>query len=204
MNKKPYFIGVCGGSGSGKTSFVNQLIHKLGSDKIALVSMDNYYKPKELQIKDENGIENYDLPSAIDYQRFNNDLAELLAGDKIEILEYNFNNPKFVPKRLFIEYRPIIIIEGVFIYHFEEINKLFDLKIFIDTHEHLRIKRRLNRDLTERNYPVAETLYYIEHHVAPGYRKFIEPHIETCDFVIPNHRNFEKSMEILVGFLKHL
>lgn len=202
MINKSYLIGVCGGSGSGKTTFVNQLEAKLGKENIALVLMDNYYKPISQQTKDENGIENYDLPSAIDSERFINDINKLLLGEKLELVEYNFNNTTIIPKKIIVEKRPIIIIEGVFIYHFDALNAFFDLKIFIDTQEHLRIKRRLMRDLVERNYPIKETLYYIEHHVAPGYKKYIEPYIETCDLIIPNHQNFEKSLDILVDFLK--
>lgn len=200
--EKPYIIAVSGGSGCGKTTFVKQLLVQLGIEKASLLSMDNYYKPKLLQTKDKNGIENYDLPSAIDYQLFINDLTILLSGKTIELVEYNFNNPKFQPKKITIEYRKIIIIEGVFVYYFEELKKLFDLKIFIHTTENIRIKRRLIRDLEERNYTINETLYYIENHVTPGYKKYIEPHSDSCDLIIPNNDNFEKSIDLLCAYLR--
>lgn len=202
MLNKPYILGICGGSGSGKTTFVKSVLQSLSADKVCVISMDNYYKPKKDQPKDKNGLENYDLPESINIAQMIPDLQKVLNGEVVEVLEYNFNNPKLIPRKLKFEYKPIIIIEGVFLYHYEELKTYFDLKIFIDTQEHLRITRRLARDLVERNYSVDQTLYYIENHVIPGYKKFIEPYIEESDIIVPNNTTFENAKEVLVKFLK--
>lgn len=199
---QPYIVGISGGSGSGKTSFINKLLGAFQSEALCLLSQDNYYKPKAQQYVDENGVENYDLPEAFDNTRFERDIQLLMSGETIYVPEYNFNNFGKEPKMLVFHPAPIIIIEGIFIFHYLPIKSLFDLKIFIHTKDHLKIIRRIRRDQVERNYPVDDVLYRFEHHVTPAYEKYIEPYLHEADLIILNNNSFDKGLEVLSHHLK--
>jgi len=198
----PYIIGISGGSGSGKTSFIKSLMNHFLPHEVCLISLDNYYKPKEQQPIDANGIQNYDTPESIDFEQFMHDLATIIEGKEVQRLEYDFNNPNYVPSMLTFNRAPVIVLEGVFLYCYQQLENMIEFRIFIETQEHLRLKRRILRDIKERGYPVDETLYYIEHHVTPGYAKYVEPYRNECDMIILNNKNFEKAVELVAGHLK--
>lgn len=199
---KPYIVGITGGSASGKTYFLHSLMSRFAVADVCLISQDNYYKNKEFIIKDENGIENYDLPETIDFEQYARDIEALKRGRIVEKQEYVFNNPDVIPKMLFFKPAPIIIVEGIFVFYFPEIRKQLDLKVFIDTKEHVKIKRRIIRDNNERGYDLEDVLYRWEHHVAPTYEKFIEPFKYEADIVVNNNTNFDKGLDILTSYLK--
>ena len=188
MNKKPYVIGIAGGSGSGKTFFLNCFLNHFEKDDVCLVSQDDYYIPVAHNMTpEENKLYNFDLPATIDKDHFLDDIDKLLRGDVVLKQEYTFNNPNAVPKLLEIKSAPILIIEGLFILHFEEIAALMDLKIFIDTEEEVALKRRLKRDLIERGYSEEDILYKWHNHVVPSYREYLLPYRDECSKVITNN-----------------
>lgn len=200
--KRPYTIGITGGSGSGKTYFLQSLASRFKPEDICLISQDHYYKSMDQQPVDANGVINFDLPVTIDRETFHKDLVKLKAGQQVEKLEYTFNNPKAVPRKLVFKPAPIIVVEGLFIQHFDEIEKELDLKIFIEAKDHVKLGRRLKRDLTERGYDIDDTLYRYQHHVMPIYESIIEPLKHNADLVIPNNSQVERAIEVLCGFLK--
>lgn len=188
MNSKPYVIGIAGGSGSGKTFFLNCFLNHFEKDDVCLVSQDDYYIPVAHNMTpEENKLYNFDLPATIDKQHFLDDIDKLLRGEVVIKKEYTFNNPNATPKLLEIKPAPIIIIEGLFILHFEEIAASMDLKIFIDTEEEVALKRRLKRDLIERGYSEDDVLYKWHNHVIPSYREYLLPYRDECAKVITNN-----------------
>jgi uridine kinase len=198
----PYIVGITGGSASGKTLFLKKLIQSFPENKLCVVSQDDYYKIKDHQPKDLNGIENYDTPDSLDLELFINDLLSLRSGNEVLKLEYTFNQPGVIPKQLVFKPAPIVIVEGIFIFHHPEIANLLDLKIFIDAKEHIKIKRRISRDQTERGYDIHDVLYRYENHVSPTYEKYILPYKDHADIIIPNNLDFTKALNVLTGFLK--
>jgi uridine kinase len=195
MNKKPFVIGIAGGSGSGKTFFLNCFLNHFEKDDVCLVSQDDYYIPVAHNMTpEENKLYNFDLPATIDKQHFLDDISKLLNGEVVIKKEYTFNNAKATPKILEIKPAPILIIEGLFILHFEEIAELMDLKIFIDTEEEVALKRRLKRDLIERGYSEDDILYKWHQHVIPSYREFLLPYKNECDKVITNNSHIAKDI----------
>ncbi|RFS15931.1 uridine kinase [Emticicia sp. C21] len=200
--KQPYIVGITGGSASGKTYFLHQLLSSFSPDETCLISQDNYYRPKPLVPKDANNIENYDLPEAIDFELYAKHVEELKNGKVVQQKEYTFNNPAVVPNILTFNPAPIIVVEGIFVFHSVEVSRLLDLKVFIDAREHVKIKRRIIRDGSERGYDLTDVLYRWENHVAPTYEKFIEPTKYDADIIINNNTHFEKGLAILTAFLK--
>lgn len=189
LSKKPFIVGIAGGSGSGKTFFLNAFLHHFKQDEVTLVSQDDYYIPAGDMTPEENKLFNFDLPSTIDCQQFLKDIKQLISGGVVYKKEYNFNNPLAVVKILEIKSAPIIIVEGLFILHFKEIASLIDQQIFIDADEGVALQRRIKRDGLERGYPETDVLYKWKNHVVPAYKQFLLPYKPSCDRLVVNNTN---------------
>lgn len=202
--KKPFTISITGGSGSGKTFFLQELASQFSSDELSLISQDNYYKPRDQQPVDENGVKNFDLPEAIDRDAFRADLVRLKAGQDVVKMEYTFNNPTTESKMLTFKSAPILVVEGLFVQYFEEIASEIDLKIFVEAKDHVKLGRRIKRDQVERGYDIDDVLYRYQNHVMPIFEALIEPLKYKADLIIPNNHHFKGAMGVLVGFLRTL
>lgn len=196
-----FIIGITGGSGSGKTSFIHNLKETFTSDQVCFISQDDYYKPRALQIVDDAGISNFDLPQSIFKDELYADLCQLKEGKAIIRDEYTFNNKQLTPKILHFNPAPIIIVEGLFILYFEEIRKLLNLSLFVQAKENLKVIRRIRRDQNERNYPIDDVLYRYENHVMPAYEKYIKPFAEEVDIIINNNKHFAQALQVVKGFM---
>jgi uridine kinase len=199
--QKPFIVGITGGSASGKTTFLRKLVDSFRPEDICLISQDNYYHPREHQLIDENGIINFDLPSSIDEVSYAADVQTISQGQSFSRLEYTFNNPNIIPRMLVFKPAPIVIVEGIFVFYFEEVARLLDLKVYIDAKEHVKLHRRIIRDKEERGYDLEDVLYRYLNHVAPTYEKYIKPYKQDADIVIPNNRKFDRGLEVLVSYL---
>jgi uridine kinase len=199
IKRRPVFVGITGGSASGKTTFIKKLSEKFNTNQICVISQDHYYKPISEQKLDENGEVNFDLPEAIDFNRLLKDVKSLQKGEKVELVEYTFNNPKKFPKKLTWMPTPIIIIEGLFIFHHPKVAKIFDLKLFIEAKEEIKLNRRLARDFAERAMTKDQILYQWNNHVKPSYDKYLLPYREDVDMIIMNNTHFENSLNIIVN-----
>jgi uridine kinase len=197
-----YTIGITGGSGSGKTYFIKNLSDRFSEDEICLISQDHYYKPLDLQFIDDKGIQNFDLPTALERERFHTDIMKLKTGEIVRIPEYTFNNPAIVPKILEFKPAPIIIVEGLFVQYFEEIANELDLKLFVEAKDYLKLSRRILRDSEERGYDLNDVLYRYQHHVMPVYESMIKPLKDQADLVIPNNHHFEHALDIITLALR--
>jgi uridine kinase len=188
MAARPFIIGIAGGSGSGKTFFLNCFLEHFRADEVCLVSQDDYYYPVASGMtKEENKLYNFDLPKTINSEQFIADINKLINGEIVYKEEYTFNNPDIVPKILEIKPAPILIVEGLFIFHFTEIAEKLDLKIFIDADEEIALSRRLKRDLEERGYSHEDAMYKWINHVVPAYKEYLLPYRDKCHQVIVNN-----------------
>lgn len=199
--KSPLIIGITGGSASGKTFFLHSLLSHYTEEEICLISQDNYYKEIEFVPKDRNGVENFDVPESIDFELFAKHINDLRAGKEVHKKEYTFNNSTAKPKDLVFKPAPIIVVEGIFVFHDPYISQMLNLKVFIDAKEHIKIRRRIIRDNNERGYDLQDVLYRWENHVAPTYEKFIEPTKHDADLIINNNHHFENGLRILTSYL---
>ena len=198
---KTYVIGIIGGSGSGKTSFIKSIRQNFSPKDICIVSQDDYYLTKEFQKKDKNGIENFDRPNSIDKKAFTKDVLTLIDGKKVTRPEYTFNNENSIPRLLIFEPAKILIIEGLFIFHYKKIRKLLDLKVYVQAKDNLKVIRRISRDKIERNYPLDDVLYRYQNHVYPSFEKYILPYKDKADIVINNNSDFDSGLIVFEGFL---
>ncbi|MCB9280294.1 MAG: uridine kinase [Lewinellaceae bacterium] len=199
---KPLIIGITGGSGSGKTSFIKQLREQFKLEELCIISQDDYYFPRQHQEKDDKGIENFDLPKSIDKKAFHADILRLIDGQIVERTEYTFNNKNVSPKLITFQPAPVLIVEGIFVFHYKKVRNLLDLKIFLHAKENLKVIRRIKRDQTERNYPLEDVLYRYEKHVLPTFERYIQPYTEDADLVINNNHSFEMGLKVLTGFIR--
>jgi len=194
MNK-PFVIGIAGGSGSGKTFFLKCFREHFSSNEVCLVSQDDYYfQVAHNMTPEEIKVYNFDLPTTVDHQHFEKDIASLLNWEIIYKKEYTFNNPDIVPKTLEIKPAPILIVEGLFILHFREIAQLLDLKIFIEADDNIALQRRIKRDKIERGYSSDDVMYRWVNHVLPAYNEFLLPYRDECDQVITNNTHEAKDI----------
>ena len=198
----PFLIGITGGSGSGKTTFIRQLREGLPDDRVCLLSMDDYYVPRENQQKDERGVHNFDRPGSIHRKEFVRDLKLLMEGNTVQRREYVFNNELAEARLLTFHPAPVIIVEGLFVFHYKDVRKLLDLKLFLHAKDNLKVVRRIKRDRVERNYPLDDVLYRYEHHVLPAYEKYVQPHMERADLIVNNNTDFSMGLAVVRAFVE--
>ena len=192
---KPYVIGIAGSSGSGKTFFLKSFLNHFHQDQVTLISQDDYYIPANTKTREENRLYNFDLPTAINRSSFYHDINELFSGNVVYREEYTFNNPDIKPKMLEIKPAPILIVEGLFIFYYQEVNQLLDYRIFLDADESVALERRLRRDLIERGYDHDDVMYKWINHVVPSYNEYLLPYKDACDLVIINNTDSPKIID---------
>ena len=189
MKNKPYVIGIAGGSGSGKTFFLNCFLNHFKTDEICLISQDDYYIPVGELTQEQNKLHNFDLPNAIDEKQFFTDIQKILDGETIYKKAYKFNKKNAEQEILEIKPASILIIEGLFILHYPEIASLLNLKIFIQAQEEVALQRRIKRDFIERGYSENDVRYKWNNHVLPSYNEYLLPYITVADKIIDNNLN---------------
>ncbi len=201
-NPDLYIVGICGGSGSGKTSFIKDLARVLPPGAVSIITQDNYYKPVEEQQRDGNGEVNFDLPGAIDRDSLFEDISTLLSGRSIFRSEYTFNNIGQEADLIEVHPTPVLIIEGLFVLYFEELRERMDLKIFLDVPEQTKLERRVKRDAEERGYSRETVMYQWENHVMPSFREYLEPYSKECDLIVSNRTSYDKGLLVLRDHIK--
>lgn len=197
----PLIIGIAGRSGSGKTTLVHNLLDEYGSSNICLHTMDNYYLPRNQQVVDEDDYLNFDLPDSFYRNRFVQHLNDLINYEEVRLKEYIFNNEREA-KTIAIHPAPVIIVEGLFVFHYEEVLNQLDHKVLVSISYEEALKRRLKRDQEERNYIVSEILHRYTKHAEPAFAKFIEPYCEYCDIIVENETDFEAGLGSLHDIIR--
>jgi len=192
-------VGICGGSGSGKTTLLNRLFREFGHLNPSVFSMDNYYLTIDNQHIDENGIHNFDLPTALDHRKLISDLEELVSGNEIIVKEYHFNSPP--DKNVLVTVKPseLIIVEGLFLFHYEKVRNLLDYSVFIKVDPEIQLDRRLYRDQETRGYSREEILYQWDNHVTPCYENYLLPYEQEASFRFRNDGNADEDFTLLAS-----
>ncbi|WP_299251063.1 uridine-cytidine kinase [uncultured Cytophaga sp.] len=200
--KPPLVIGICGGSGSGKTYLSQKLIENSPTAKVCSFPLDSYYLPRDWQKEDSLGYLNFDLPEAFNTQKMLYDFLDLSSGFSIEqpIYKYNISPPSI--DFTIIEPRPVIIVEGIFVFHYKEIFNRLDIKVLIDAPTDLKRQRRIERDIKERGYELDQILYRFDNHAEDSFKKYVLPYKKDADFLIETPLKFESAYNILLDQIR--
>ncbi|MCZ6594382.1 MAG: uridine kinase [Bacteroidetes bacterium] len=190
-------IGIAGGTGSGKTTVVQQIIEELPPNEVCVISQDSYYKDTREMTYDERVRINFDHPKAIDFKLLVHHLKELRNGNTINQPVYSFVDHNRTSETIVIKPKKVIIVEGILILTQPEIRKMFDLKIFVHADSDERLIRRLKRDMAERGRDLNEVLIRYQTNLKPMHDEFIEPSKEFADIIIPNNRYNAVAVEMI-------
>ena len=182
-------LGIAGGTGSGKTYAVKNLLNEYPQNSVLSISMDSYYKDLS-HINYEKRIEqNFDHPDSIDINLLKKHLEQASKGDKINIPIYDFIKHVRLGETISISNAEIIIVEGIFALHFSQLRKLYTLKLFIDTPENIRLERRLVRDKRERGRTIKSIKDQYNSTVLPMHIKYVEPSKVFSDLILDGRDN---------------
>lgn len=192
-------IGICGGSGSGKTTIVRK-ISELVSDFV-FIPQDNYYKSAEFISNSNITAFNFDHPDAFDNDLIIEQLKALKSGQCIEMPTYDFVHHRRTTETIHVLSQKVVLFEGIMIYTNKAVRDLIDLKIFVDTPDDIRFIRRLLRDIKERGRTLDSVVEQYMGVVRPGHFEFIEPTKAFADIIIPEGGANERALDVLVSFI---
>jgi uridine kinase len=195
-------IGICGGTGSGKTTIARAIVDSVGARNVILIEQDSYYKNLADMPLDERHQANFDHPEAIDGDMLVDHIKSLKHGESIEMPLYDMvthtrrdETEMFVPK-------PVVIVEGILIFAEPRILDLLDVRVFVDTPDDVRLMRRLRRDIIERGRTFERTLEQYERTIRPMHFEFVEPSKRHADIIIPEGSNTGVTVEFLCSMVR--
>ena len=194
---RPLFIGISGGTGSGKTRFTKELISRFDDTALIYISQDSYYKDLSEISYEKRCDVNFDSPDSIDFSNLLDDLKNLIALNPVDIPIYNFKQHLRMKKFNRIEPKSIIILEGIFSLYKPEIRALMDLKIFVDTPSDIRILRRAKRDINKRERTIESIAEQYLKTVRPMHEKYIEPTKSYADVIVPNGGKNKIALDVI-------
>ncbi|MGY5850986.1 uridine kinase [Salegentibacter sp. F14] len=195
-------IGIAGGTGSGKTTVVNQIIEELKNEEVDVISQDHYYQDLSHLSMEKRVKTNFDHPQSIDFELLVQHLQELKAGKTIHQPVYSFKEHNRTSETVKTEPRKVVIVEGILILTNPEIRKMFDIKIYVHADSDERLIRRLKRDINERGRDLEEVLWRYQTTLKPMHQQFIEPTKEFADIIIPTNRYNTVAVDIVQTIIK--
>jgi uridine kinase len=195
-------IGIAGGTGSGKTTVVNQIINELQHDEVDVIYQDSYYKDLSHLSMEERKRNNFDHPKSIDFDLLVNHLKILKTGDSIHQPVYSFTEHNRTDETLITKPRKVTIVEGILIFTHPDVRDMFDIKIFVHADSDERLMRRLKRDIKDRGRDLDEVLNRYKTTLKPMHQQFIEPTKEYADIIIPNNRFNTVAIDIVQTIIK--
>lgn len=180
----PLLIGICGGTGAGKTTLAKKICAHFGTQRVCLIETDSYYRDRSELPIEQRHLFNYDHPDALEIPLLASHLKALKNGHAIEKQRYNFITHTRTRQTEHIEPCEIVIVEGILIFAIEELCALFDLKIFIHEEPDIRLLRRLVRDITERGRTIESVARQYLESVRPMHLQFVEPSKAHADIIL--------------------
>ena len=195
-------IGICGGTGSGKTTIARSIVETVGSDRVVLVEQDSYYRNFGDLPLDERHQANFDHPDSIDSEMLVNHLIRLKQGLSVEMPVYDMKTHTRTDEHELIEPKAIVVLEGILIFSEPRVLDLIDIRIFVDTPGDVRLMRRMRRDIEERGRTWLMTLDQYERTIRPMHFEFVEPSKRHAHIIIPEGSNSGITVEFLCGMIR--
>ena len=197
-------IGIAGGTGSGKTTLMDNLVSRF-ADQVTVLSHDNYYRRRDDMTMEQRQNVNYDEPAALETDLMVRHLAQLRRGESIECPVYDFTQHNRSDRTIPIVPRKVIIVEGILIFENEDLRNLMDIRIFVDTDADVRLCRRIARDVGERGRTLQSVLDQYQNTVKPMHEKYVEPSKKHANLVVPEGgENYVALDMILTRIQRHL
>jgi uridine kinase len=201
---KPLLILVSGGSASGKSTVVQEILNKAGLDDVLIIKHDDYYLDQSELPLEVRYLTNYDHPSSLDNKLLYKHIKKLLNNESIEMPVYDFVNHTRSDETKIVYPKPIIIIEGILILENEDIRNLADMNLFVELDDDTRFIRRMLRDMNERGRSLESIIKQYETTVKPMFHKHIKPTKRFADVIIPNDRKHDIAVDLIVTKIKQI
>ena len=195
-------IGICGGTGSGKTTIARAIVDAVGRENVVLVEQDSYYRNLADMPLDERHQANFDHPDSIDSDMLVNHLIRLKQGLVVEMPLYDFKSHTRSDEIEIIRPKQVVIVEGILIFAEPRVLDLLDMRVFVDTPDDIRFIRRLRRDIAERGRTVDSVIDQYYRTVRPMHFEFVEPSKRHADIIIPEGSNTGISVELLCSLVR--
>jgi uridine kinase len=195
-------IGICGGTGSGKTTIANRILQSVSADEVVFIQQDLYYRNLKDMPLDYRNAANFDHPDAIDNDLLANHLKKLKAGESVELPIYDFRTHTRLPATTPIEAKRIVIVEGILIFAEPRLLEQMDIKVFVDTPDDIRFIRRLKRDIAERGRTLDSVIEQYIATVRPMHNQFVEPSKRYADVIIPEGGHNSVSIDLISGKIR--
>jgi uridine kinase len=195
-------IGICGGTGSGKTTVANRILQAVGAHEVAFIQQDSYYRDLDQMPLDLRRKVNFDHPDAIDNDLLVEHVRALRRGETVELPIYDFKNHARRPETLKLEPKLITILEGILIYAEPRLLAETDIKVFVDTPDDIRFIRRLRRDIVERGRTMDTVIDQYLSTVRPMHQQFVEPSKRFADVIIPEGGHNRVGIDLLSGKIR--
>ena len=204
MDNNILVIGIAGGTGSGKTTLMKNIIEKFG-DVITVLSHDNYYKRHDDLTYEERCSLNYDEPAALETDLMARHLDELRHGHAIQCPVYDFTQHNRSNETVTIVPKKVIIVEGILIFENRELRELMDIRIFVDPDADVRLCRRIKRDVNKRGRTLESVLTQYQDTVKPMHEKYVEPSKKFAHMVVPEGGKNWVALDLIIGRIqRHL
>ena len=204
MENNILVIGIAGGTGSGKTTLMNNLIRRYG-DCVTILSHDNYYCRRDELTYEQRSRINYDEPAALETDLMTVHLDQLRRGNAIDCPIYDFTQHNRSNETERIVPKPVIIVEGILIFENQPLRDLMDIKIFVDTDADVRLCRRIKRDVNKRGRTLESVLTQYQTTVKPMHEKYVEPSKKFADIVVPEGGKNLVALDMIMGRIqRHL
>jgi uridine kinase len=200
----PLVIGIAGGSGSGKTTVAQTILQRVGTDRIAFLQHDSYYKDLRGLPPAQRNEFNFDHPNSLETDLLTRHIAALRSGKPVEVPIYDFSTDSRTSQSFTVQPRNVILVEGILIFTEAALRKLFDIKIFVDTDADLRFIRRLERDIHERGRTTDSVVKQYLHTVRPMHLEFVEPSKRYADIIIPEGGHNAAALDMVVARVEAL
>jgi uridine kinase len=195
---KPFIIGIAGGTGSGKTTVARKIARALPDASVAFLDMDGYYRNFDHLPLDERRRVNWDHPDAFDFDRFLAHLQQLARGEPIEKPVYDFTTHLRSARTEGITSADVVVVDGILLFTDERVRALLDVKVFVDADPDIRLVRRIQRDMSERERPLEEILEQYLTTVRPMHLQFVEPGKRHADIILPHGGDNAVAIEMIL------